>query len=173
MATDPCTELPVLPLARILGLSERTAYRLAEAGVLVRTAKGRYDVAQSVQSYIIHMLTSAAPGQSEESPDLAQARQDLYREQTRRLRLENDARESQLVEADLVEGFLAHVAVTFGAQLDALGGRLAGQLEGACSCRAAEIRARIFAECRRIRGATAGELERYAGDLLQKVGVKP
>jgi hypothetical protein len=164
--TDRCSILPLPPLARLLGLSLRTAERLAQQGVLVRVSRGRYDVPGSIQSYIAHMLTQA-PGQPEEQTgDLVEARRRLYEAQTRRIHLENETRQGELIETHVVEGYLARIALIYGTQLDSLAGRLAGELAPAMT--PAEARQKLFGECRRIRAATAGELERYAEELSAK-----
>jgi phage terminase Nu1 subunit (DNA packaging protein) len=85
----------------------------------------------------------------------AEQRAELVREQTRRLRLANDATERELVSLADVQQFAEHVAVIFATQLDGL----AGKLSRGDSTRRAEI----FAHCRRIRQITADKLIAFAG----------
>jgi phage terminase Nu1 subunit (DNA packaging protein) len=63
---------------------------------------------------------------------------------------------------------LNDVAVVYGSQIDALGGRLANEL--AAIDEPAEIRQRLFAEGRRIREATADALEALVADTGGLVG---
>lgn len=87
---------------------------------------------------------------------MSEHRAELVQEQTRRLRLQNEQAERELVPANEVQHVFSEVATIFSTQLDALAGRLAGG--------DAVERDRIFNECRRIRLETADALEAFAND---------
>lgn len=57
-------------LGDLLGVTERRIRQLAEEGVLVRVSKGRYSLAGSVKSYLVHLKTNRELKEKEPSDDL-------------------------------------------------------------------------------------------------------
>ena len=84
------------------------------------------------------------------------------KEQANKLEIENAVKLYELLPVEEVADFYYTIAVVFGSQLDALAGRLSGQLPGD----AAENRKLIFGEARAIRSATAEELKKEAVRII-------
>ena len=87
-------EISVTFLAETLGIGERWVQSLTKDGVLVKNGHGRYDLAASVQAYIKFKIESevARATPAETSPG-----ERVKTERARKLKLENDERELQLV----------------------------------------------------------------------------
>lgn len=81
----------------------------------------------------------------------------LKRHQADKAEVEAQKAKNEVLLIEDVKDTLNAVAVVYGSQLDALGGRLANEL--AAIDEPAEIRQKLFAEGRRIREATANALE--------------
>ncbi len=81
----------------------------------------------------------------------------LKKHQADKAEVEAQKAKGEVLLVDDVKDSLNDIAVSFGSQLDALGGRLSNEL--AAINDPAEVRKVLFEECRRIRGATADALE--------------
>ncbi len=90
---------------------------------------------------------------------LTRERERLVAAQARRAELDNDLREARLLPAEDVQRMLSAAMVIISQHLDALGGRVAGQL--APMDQPGPIRALLFQECRAIRASAADALLKY------------
>lgn len=144
--------------ATVLGISRRQFDRLVGSGVLPSSAPKQYRLEEVVPAYISY----ASNGRSG-TGDLAAARLRLIEAQSRQVEIANRKREGELHEHGDVHQLLARLGVTFAGQLEALPGRVAGQLAGIND--PAQIREVLLRECRQIRSAAADEIEAFTSDL--------
>jgi len=153
-------------LGRLLGIDGRHVRRLSAQGVLPRAGTGRhamFDAFLCVPLFIAYVRQGG-----EKVVGIAQSRQALVEVQRRALELKTRRAEREVIPIEeAAQGFEAAM-VALGAQLDGLGGRLAGELVGATDV--AVIRQRIFDECRRLRNTVAGALEALAGNPARSEG---
>ncbi len=71
MKTEPQNEVSTTVLARHLDVTTKTIASLAQAGVIVRTAHGRYDLQKSVVGFVRHLRSSRTPAASEVATERA------------------------------------------------------------------------------------------------------
>ena len=142
-------------LGRLLNVTGRTVLRLHANGVLPREGK-RFDPFACVPRYLDYIKHDR-----EASGDLAAAKLKLTDAQRKAVEHKNAIAEKRVVPRADVGVVAERVGVLFGSQLDGLPGRVAGQVAGESD--PAAIRRILFDECRRIRNATALELEAMAG----------
>jgi phage terminase Nu1 subunit (DNA packaging protein) len=150
---------PANVLARLFNLTERRIQQLAKDGVIVRGERGKYDFIASVRGYIGYLQERSigrGDGEYDESGDIKEERKRLIHAQAEKTESENYKLRGELIPIQLVEECLNEVAVLYGSGVDALPGRLANELAGVND--PAEIKSILFAECRRIRQATAASL---------------
>lgn len=143
---DP-TRVGTAELAHFLGLSGERIRTLKHEGVLTETARGKYDLAASVQSYVKWVGGGRARKHTENRRD------DLIEEQRRRLQIENDHKEGRLVDLDFVGGVIDEAMILIRTQLDGQPGRMAGELASISD--PAVIRQKLQHENRRILAAAA------------------
>ncbi len=150
--------------ARIVGDSVRTITRYINEGMPVSNAgkKGQplqIDTAQAISWYVDKKASSKGyikpPTGDEQEQDLNSARNLVYIEQHRKLKLENDKTEDTLIPADQVDLVFNSAITMLAAQLDGLAGRVAGG--------DAVLRQKLLDEHRRIREAYANALQTLAG----------
>lgn len=101
-----CLDDPVSApeLARALGVSSRTVRKLAARGLVVKTARGAYDLVPSIQRYCEHLRSVAAGHGGEDAAlDLATERARLAKEQADGHALKNAAARAELVPVPEVE----------------------------------------------------------------------
>lgn len=116
-------------LASWLGVSDRTVRELAERGILVRSAKGKYALKSSVTAYTDHLRSAAAGrGGEDASTDLAAQRARLAREQADGLALKNATARSTLIPAAEVAARWNDVARRVRGRVLAVPGRVRAQL---------------------------------------------
>lgn len=145
-------------LARLLGVGDGHIRRLARAGVLPRVGaseRSKFDAWVCVPRFLQYVRQG-----QDASSTLAEARLRLTEAQRRDLELRIRQRERQTIAADEVISTFSAAMAQIGTQLDALGGRMAGELSAVTD--PATIRQRLFDECRRIRNAAADQLEALA-----------
>ena len=145
---------------------ERRVQQLAKDGIIPKGERNKYDLVGSVRGYVKY-LQERAVGRGDanynEEADIKLERKRLIKAQADKTESENQKLRGELVPFEQVEDVLNEVAVLFGSGVDALPGRLANELAGIHD--PAEIKARLFDECRRIRIATADHLRRFATTL--------
>jgi len=160
-ATSPL--YPATTIAKLFNLTERRIQQLAKEGIIPKSERGKYDLVAAVRGYVKY-LQERALGRSEgsynDSSDIKVERKRLIKAQADKTESENHKLRGELVPFELVEDVLNEVAVLYGSGVDALPGRLANELAGINE--PAEIKVRLFDECRQIRIATAGLLRRFA-----------
>lgn len=108
-------------LAALLGITERAVYSLHQKGVITQLRRGRYDLVVSVQAY--HARGTETTEKSESG-----ARRLLLVQQERKLKLENDEKEKQLIPIAEAAGAVQDFAARLVAGITALPGRLARPL---------------------------------------------
>ena len=103
---DDAVTAPVL--ARWLGVSGKTAYELAKAGIVVRAGRGLYKLEESVTRYCAHTRRTAAQRGGEASLEaMREERIRIAREQADALALKNKAARGEMLDAAAVEAGLA------------------------------------------------------------------
>ncbi len=142
-------------VAEVLGISARHVGNLLHDGVLVQPIKGKFDVIDCVHRYAKYLQQGGSA-----SGELLTARQQTERERARKLKLENDLHEGELIPAAAVYQLITSAMSIVAQHLDALGGRVAGQL--ATMDQPGPIRALLFKEARAIRAAAADALLEYS-----------
>jgi len=141
-----CVSGPVV--AHVLGLSDRQVRNLTHDKVLVQVSKGKYDLAAAVQAYNAY---------SSDGHVSLSARQAVYKQQERRLRLENDIREGAVLSRDHVNEVTGICMATVAQLCDALVGRLPPAVVGMTEARL--IGAKVRTEVRAIRQAASDHLK--------------
>ena len=97
-------------LATLLGISVRRVTQLVEKKVLLREARGTFDVCDSVHRFIAHRETVVA--QEHGVGAYGKARADVYVERARMMRLQREKLEGNLIpEEDAIEGWTRTLAV--------------------------------------------------------------
>ena len=97
-------------LATLLGISVRRVTQLVEKKVLLREARGTFDVCDSVRRFIAHRETVVA--QEHGVGAYGKARADVYVERARMMRLQREKLEGNLIpEEDAIEGWTRTLAV--------------------------------------------------------------
>lgn len=148
-------------LATMFGCTDRYVQKLATDEIIPRADKGKYDLVLCVQSYIQHLKDAAIGKKGTGSVNTENAR--LKKAQAEHKEFQVEIIKGDWIPRDEVRDFVTSIAVIYGTSLDALGGRQANDLAGISN--PAEIRQRIFGECRQIREDSAGKLLEYAGEL--------
>ena len=90
-------------LADLLGVSGRTVRDLADKGVLVKMAHGKYDVVASVPAYIKYKIDLAIESFSKGDIDYAEARRRKELAQAQLAELDLAEKEGELIEVATVE----------------------------------------------------------------------
>jgi hypothetical protein len=147
--------VPGTVLAAVLGVSDRWVRELRDGGYIEQAAGGGYELGASVRGYA-EFLKSRVPKKDSDHSVLA-------REQAAKVRRENLRARGLLQPVDLVAETLAGIFEAIVPELEGLPGRLANELAG--TSEPAVVRARLQDECRSIRTAVAGFLERRADSL--------
>lgn len=134
----------------LFGITSNNFQKLKEAGVFRPRERGVYDLREALGGWLKYHLDGAAPG------DLTEARRLLAIAQKEKVLLDIKERERELLPLQEAQAVFDQTMVMVGAQLDGLAGRMAGELAGISD--AAEVRAVLFNETRRIRDEAARTL---------------
>jgi len=156
---------PASTIAKLFNLTERRVQQLAKEGIIPKAERNKYDLVGSVRGYVKYLQDRALgrdDGAYAEESDIKLERKRLIKAQADKTESENQKLRGELVPFELVEDVLNEVAVLYGTGIDALPGRLANELAGIHD--PAEVKVRLFDECRRIRITTANLLRRFAED---------
>ena len=140
-------------LCEILSISSTTCNKLEREGVLKKHGRGCYDAIDSLQSFIQHQIKNAG-NQNERSKLLAQ--------QMRKLELQNEVAEGNLIPIDEASYLVAQYSTALRAALMSLPSRVAQQLSG--MTKPASIRQVLSAEINEFLEAC----EEYFVELTQK-----
>lgn len=157
---------PASTLAKLFNLTERRIQQLAKNGIILKAKHGQYELVGTVQGYIKYLQDRAlgrVDGSYQDSSDIKLERKRLIKAQADKTESENKKLRQELVAFSLVQDVLNEVAVLYGSSMDALPGRLANELAGISD--PAEIRAKLFDECRNVRVLTATHLRGFAETL--------
>ena len=90
-------------LADLLGVSGRTVRDLADKGILVKSAHGKYDIVASVPAYIKYKIDLAIESFSKGDVDYAEARRRKEFAQAQILELDLSEKEGELIQVATVE----------------------------------------------------------------------
>lgn len=163
-------------LAEILEVSKATITMWAREYGMPVASKGKrgqtngYDLAAIFRWYgswqVDKVLSKGATNDGGRIIDLKQEEARLKYHQADKAEIEAQKARGEVLLIEDVKDLLSQIAVTFGSQLDALGGRLANEL--AAIDEPAEIRQRLFAEGRRIREGTADALDNLVVEAGQR-----
>lgn len=119
-----------------------------------KLGRGRFDL-EAVLPWYMRRLREKA--QEKQTPEMVKARVKLLREQARRLHLENQSREAELVDAATVLDLLSAILDLVAAELDRLASkRLARRLAKESDPTA--LAASLFRECRTTRDKVAAAM---------------
>lgn len=154
---------PASTIAKLFNLTERRIQQLAKEGIIPKAERGKYDLIGSVRNYVKYLQERALgrdDGSYTDEADIKIERKRLIKAQADKTESETQKLRGELIPFEWVEDVLNEVAVLYGSGVDALPGRLANELAGIHD--PAEVKARLFDECRRIRIATADFLRRFA-----------
>ena len=156
------TVVSAATLAECFRITDRQVRRLAEEGVVVKDARGRYRLAESVQGFLAHAL--AGQSSANEPADLIEARRQLLVEQARAAKRRNDIEDKTLWTDATVQDLVTGTYAVTVQRLEALPSRYAGRLAGMTDT--ALIRTMLRDEVHSIRTAIAqgfNELHDLAG----------
>lgn len=157
---------PASTIAKLFNLTERRVQQLAKENIIPKAERGKYDLVGSVRGYVKYLQERALgrdDGAYKDESDIKVERKRLIKAQADKTESETQKLRGELVPFELVEDVLNEVAVLYGTGVDALPGRLANELAGIHD--PAEVKVRLFDECRRIRITTANLLRRFAEDF--------
>jgi len=87
-------------LARLCGCTDQTIQRLVSRGILHRTGRNAFDLAESLAAYISHLRTVAAGRASPASKELQEARAAIVTFRRRRLEREDRREAGELIGLD-------------------------------------------------------------------------
>jgi phage terminase Nu1 subunit (DNA packaging protein) len=139
-------------LAQLSGLTVRQLGRLVGAGVIRKAQRGRYALTEVVPALVDYYRQG-----KEGSGDIAEEKLKKTVAERREIEQRTAIRARELIPVDQVRTCFDTAMVIVGSQLDGLGGRLAGDV--AAESDPAVCKGIIFNETRRIRAASAAELE--------------
>ena len=108
-------------LCELLSISPTTCNKLERDGILMKHGRGCYDAIASLLPFIQHQIDNAA-GQSERSK--------LINQQARKLELQNELAEGNLISTDDASRVMIDFATALRSGLTALPARIAHQLAG-------------------------------------------
>jgi len=150
--------------AELCGVAPRHLRRLADDGHLPRPVNGRVDAFELLEDYRSYTENGKVPG------ELVDVRKQIETERHRKLKLENDRRDGDLVP---VGDFFATgdaMSSVFVQGMEALPGRLANQLAGESN--PAVVRQVLKDEVRRVRQSVSDTFERMAREQTLDVDMK-
>lgn len=140
----------------LLGISEAQFQRLKKAGVFSANPGHAYDLKSVIKAWAQYHADGHSPGNT------AEEKRKLTIAQRQRIELDMRQRRGELVPLADAQAAFTQAMVLVAGQLDALPGRVAGELAGLSD--PALVRASLFDETRRIRDAAAHVLEDFATD---------
>jgi len=141
-------------MCQLLGISVSQLQNLTNNGTLPKTRHGEYDAIETPQRHREYLLAGRVPG------DLGDTRKALEHERHRKLKLENDRKDGELVP---VGDFFATgdaMSSVFVQGMESLPGRLATVLAG--ESEPAVVRKVMMGEVRRVRQSVSDTFERMA-----------
>lgn len=145
-STPTSTRCSASTLAKLLGLTERRIQQLAQAGHVVKGARGEYELIGSIREYIAYCEAKALP-KAESS--LAMARQKLMEVQIEKTQLEVHILRKDWVAQREVDAYMDDMTQRYIQGLESLPGRLAMELMHQSD--PAAIRQILQNECRQLR----------------------
>lgn len=128
MEIDKKTEVNATTLAIVLGITARRVYQLAQDGVFSAVEKGKYALADAVQSYIEYR-SDEKPLSNAEGEKL-QAEVTIKKSKATMLALEAKEMQGKMHRSDDVAALTADLIYTIRGSLIALPGRLAVEVVG-------------------------------------------
>jgi len=135
-------EVSTADLAKVFGISTRRIAQLVEERVLVRTARGMFDLGEAVRSYLSYREQRLAVKLG--AGPLHEARRRYLEARTRTAELAAEERVGKLVPADQVEASFAAVVTAVRSHLLAVPAKVAARA-GMCKT-AVEVKALLQAE---------------------------
>lgn len=139
---DPA-RVPGTVMMALLGVSHSTFHQLQVSGVIIPVEKSKFNLRDTVQRYIAHRVEGPQGRQKKKAKDL------IEDEKLRKLRIDNDLREGLTVIRADAEAVFNSAAAVIGTGLEALPGRLAGQVLNLKD--PAVAREKVQKECRKLR----------------------
>ncbi len=159
--------------AELIGKDPRWISKLIEDGMPIKGGGGRgvpveIDSEMAINWLIDQQLTKRIGDSDEDGGAGVDEEKLLKRTRRKKIELEIDAARKKVIPFDATEAVMLRIAAVFGTQLDTLASRTANEV--ATLDDPAEIHKKQFAECRRIRAATAEKLLSEVQALVDEVG---
>lgn len=115
-------------LAEILGLTDRRVRQLEQAGIISKLARGKFDLAASVQQYIAWLKANSA--ESDEELDLKKEKTLLTRVNRQKVELELQIMRGELHRSEDVRRVMNDMLGAFRARCLAIPSKMAPRLQG-------------------------------------------
>lgn len=120
MPFDPEQNVPLQPMAAVLGISPRRLQELAREGYIAKTSKGQYPLRETVKAFIAYQVAVARPDLID--LDQARARKELALAEKTEHALAIDRQ--QYVHISHLEKMLSNFASAAAARFDSIAARL-------------------------------------------------
>lgn len=156
MRIDDSARCPRKAMLELFGLASSQFHQLARLGVFKQTEKGVYDLRGSIKGYVDYHRDG------ETGSTVAEERRLLIIAQRKQIEQRTKVEAGEQVALDDARRAFEAAMVMVATQLDAIPGRMAGELAGVTD--PAEIRATLLHEVRRVREAASAELQDWAAD---------
>ena len=150
-------------IAELINLTPRRIQQLAKDGVIPKPKRGLYDAGLTIRAYV-EFLQKATEGRAPDATSAAVKVQKsrLLEAQARRAELETAKAEGKMLDVNDVQQVFNEMATVVASGLEALPGRVAGEL--ATITDPAVIRQRLLREARQIRSSLADKFQSLAAN---------
>jgi phage terminase Nu1 subunit (DNA packaging protein) len=120
--------VPATTLAKIIGVTDRQIRNLADEGVLIKTAHGKYNLVESMKNYITMLKTSKEIQKKSTDYDLDEEKAKHERLKIQKTEIELQITRGQLHAAEDVEQVMSDMLTYFRTKIMGLPSKLAPQL---------------------------------------------
>lgn len=151
MKIEDTKNITTKQLMELIEAPERTFYRLKKLGVFTPVKRGRFNLRESLHSYHEHL---------QNHNELSESKKRLTDEQYRKLKLDNDEKEGELLPEQDVQIIFNETMHIIKTHADSLPGRVANELSAITN--AGVIRQKLQHEIRQMLTAMANKLSEMA-----------
>lgn len=152
--------VPATTLSKIIGVTDRQIRNLADEGILIKSGHGKYNLVESLKSYIIMLKTNKDIQSKSNEYDLDEEKTKHERLKIEKTEIELKIMKGQLHAAEDVELVMTDMLTYFRTKIMGLPTKLAPQLTN--MQRAIDIETILVDECR----LALGELKDYDPSLF-------